>query len=176
MGECSLEELLVVDGYNIINGWPQLKELSKDNLEYSRDKLIEILRNYQGYRAIQIILVFDGHMAEDGREHHQYYDGLEGVYTKKGETADNYIERLVHQLGREKRVWVATSDKTEQVIVLGRGAVRISSRELWEELNKCFREIKRAYTGDKAYKPHRLDDRIEPDVAAKLEKWRRQHR
>ncbi len=172
--ERPLDELLVIDGYNIINGCPQLKELAKENLEASRDKLIEILRNYQGYRNVKIILVFDGHLAKDGREQHYYYSGLEVVYTKEGDTADNYIERLVHELGREMRIRVATSDGTEQVIIMGRGGIRMSSRELWEDINKSMNEMKGAYTGGMAYKLHRLDDRIKPGVMAKLEKWRRQ--
>lgn len=128
------KEYLFVDGYNIINSWDILKELSLEQLEEARDKLIEIMVEYQHYSGINIIIVFDAHLVKGNSGAEEDHMGLKVIYTKESETADHYIEKSLHEIGRVKRVRVATSDWMEQQIILGRGGTRISARELEMEV------------------------------------------
>ncbi len=168
------EEFLLVDGYNIINSWPNLKEISKTSLEDARDALIEILRDYQGYRGINVIIVFDAHLIEGGVETHEYYGKVEVVYTKEGEIADQYIERWVNDMGKDHRVRVATSDYTEQTIVFSRGGTRISARELYMEVERVTKQRNDIYIYNKKVDTNFLSDNIDLDILEKLEKMRRQ--
>ncbi len=142
-------EYLFVDGYNIINSWETLKELKDIDLESARDKLIEILTEYRHYSGIEIILVFDAHMVKGNAETDIDFNGLKVVYTKENETADHYIERELDEIGRIRRVRVATSDWMEQQIVLGRGGTRISARELEMEILDEKKLVKRRRKEDK---------------------------
>jgi predicted RNA-binding protein with PIN domain len=128
------KEYLFVDGYNIINSWDILKDLSLEQLEEARDKLIEIMAEYQHYSGINIIIVFDAHLVKGNSGTEENHMGLKVIYTKESETADHYIEKSLHEIGRVKRVRVATSDWMEQQIILGRGGTRISARELEMEV------------------------------------------
>lgn len=128
------KEYLFVDGYNIINSWDILKDLSLEQLEEARDKLIEIMVEYQHYSGINIIIVFDAHLVKGNSGTEENHMGLKVIYTKESETADHYIEKSLHEIGRVKRVRVATSDWMEQQIILGRGGTRISARELEMEV------------------------------------------
>lgn len=128
------KEYLFVDGYNIINAWEGLKDFQEGDIEESREKLIDILAEYQAYSGIEIILVFDAHLVKRNIGETEYRAGLKIVYTKENETADHYIERSLDKIGRVKRVRVATSDWMEQQIILGRGGTRISARELEMEV------------------------------------------
>lgn len=130
----SRKEYLFVDGYNIINSWERLKKLKDEDFEGAREKLIDILAEYKYYSEIEIILVFDGHLVKGSSGTISNYNGLEVVYTKERETADQYIEKKLDQIGRIKKVRVATSDWIEQQIVLSRGGTRISARELEMEI------------------------------------------
>lgn len=130
------KEYLFVDGYNIINSWKSLKDFEEGNIEESREKLIDILTEYQAYSGIEIILVFDAHLVKRNIGKVEKRAGLKIVYTKENETADHYIERSLDKIGRVKRVRVATSDWMEQQIILGRGGTRISARELEMEVFK----------------------------------------
>lgn len=170
----SRAEYLLVDGYNIINSWPELRVLAEESLEDARERLIHILADYQGYRGIRIILVFDAHMTDSGIGHFEDHDGLEVIYTKKHETADHYIERWVNQFGNDGNVWVATSDFLEQTIIMSRGGIRISARELEEEIYKSMAQRNRDYIGIPQKDSGSLGDRINPDILGKLETWRRQ--
>lgn len=123
-------EYLFIDGYNIINSWSIFKELKEGQLEEARDKLIEIMMEYQHYSGILTIIVFDAHLVKGNSGTKVRYGDLKVIYTKESETADHYIERKLDEIGRVKRVRVATSDWMEQQIVLGRGGTRISAREL----------------------------------------------
>lgn len=135
-------EYLLVDGYNIIFAWDALKTLAKDSLEHARDRLLQLLQNYQGYRKCEVILVFDAYKLKGhGREIEQH-GGVSVVYTKEAETADSYIERVSKQLIREHRVRVATSDALEQLIILGNGAMRVSAREFEAEMRAAESEIR----------------------------------
>lgn len=139
------EEYLLVDGYNIIFAWEELKELAQINMESARNKLMDILCNYQGYRKNTLILVFDAYKVAGGQGEVQKYHGIYVVYTKEAETADQYIEKTVHEIGRRHQVTVATSDATEQVIILGQGAGRMSAEGLRRELCLAEEEIQREY-------------------------------
>ena len=139
------EEYLLVDGYNIIFSWDELKDLAKDNLDGARGRLMEILSNYQGIRGGTLILVFDAYRVAGGQGSISKYHNIYVVFTKEAETADQYIEKTVHAMGRKARVTVATSDGLEQVIILGQGAVRMSARMLKEEILSASTELRELY-------------------------------
>ena len=136
------EEYLLVDGYNVIFAWEELKALSKDNIDGARNKLIEILSNYQGYKNCEVILVFDAYKVKGNREIEKV-GNINIVYTKEAETADMYIEKVTHKLAKNHKVRVVTSDALEQLIILGSGALRVSSRMFYEEVLGVQEEIKR---------------------------------
>ena len=121
---------LLVDGYNVIHDWPQLKALAQENLDAARQRLIQIMSSYQGYRGCVVILVFDAYKVKDQNGSMHQQDNIFVVYTKTAQTADSYIEQATHRLAKEYQVIVATSDGMEQLIAISQGAVRISSRQL----------------------------------------------
>lgn len=121
---------LYIDGYNIINGWPELQKLSRLNLDLARERLIEICSEYQAYSGIYIIIVFDAHLQKSHCAMTEEKLGVKIVFTKEGQTADQYIEQEIDKYGQKRKITVATSDFLEQQLVMGRGARRISAREL----------------------------------------------
>lgn len=133
-------ECLLVDGYNVIHSWPELKDLASTNLGVARDRLIDILSNYQGYKQCLMIIVFDAYKVKQNLGSQEKHHNVYVVYTKEAQTADMYIERVTHQLASDYRVVVATSDALEQSIVIGRGARRMSSRELALEVKAVTEE------------------------------------
>lgn len=143
-----LKEYLLVDGYNVIFAWDDLKELAKDNIEGARGKLMDILCNYQGFKKCAVILVFDAYKVDGYALEIQKYHNIHVVYTKEAETADQYIEKVVHEIGRKYHVTVVTSDGVEQVVTLGQGGTLISAREFLEEVNLVRKQIEEEY-GDK---------------------------
>lgn len=167
-------ELLIVDGYNVINAWPELIALT-DNLEYARDKLVDILSEYGAYKRFRTIIVFDAHMVIGRGVTQNQNKLLEVVYTKEGETADSYIEKLVYDLGRQnKRMYVVTSDWAEQMFVLGAGAYRISARELKNDVAAVKREIAAGLSAKVlARDRHELGNRLEKDILKRLDAMRR---
>ncbi len=136
------DDYLLVDGYNIIFAWDELKVLAKDNLESARIRLAEILCNYQGYRNCTVILVFDAYRVKGNPGSRIKYNNIHIVYTKEAETADSYIEKTVHRISRDYNVTVATSDATEQIIIFGAGANRLSANGLKEEVTRINQEIR----------------------------------
>ena len=128
------ERYLLVDGYNIIFSWEMLRELSKVNIESARNLLMDVLCDYQGFNGCTLILVFDAYRVEGGQERVFNYHNIHVVFTKEAETADQYIEKTVHKIGKKADVTVATSDALEQVIIYGQGARRMAARELLEEV------------------------------------------
>lgn len=140
-----IEQYLLVDGYNIIFAWEDLSELAKTNIASARDKLSEILCNYQGYKKNTVILVYDAYKVPGFQGEIQKYKNIYVVYTKQAETADQYIERTVHQIGRKYDVTVATSDALEQMIIWGLGAMRLSAKGLKEEVEMVNQEIRGEY-------------------------------
>ena len=136
-------EYLLVDGYNIIFAWPDLKALAEASLEHARKALAELLCNYHGFHPCELILVFDAYRVHGNTGSREEYRGIHIVYTKEAETADNYIEKTIRRIAGKKdsRVRVATSDALEQVIILGGGAERVSAREFRAEVEQAKVEI-----------------------------------
>ena len=141
----SQEEYLLVDGYNIIFAWDSLKELAQDNLDSARGRLMDILSNYQGYRNMHLILVFDAYKVKGNPGSAVRYHNIDVVYTKEAETADQYIEKVTHEIGKKHHVRVATSDGLEQLIIMGAGAIRVSARELQEEVMAAGEELRQMF-------------------------------
>ncbi len=141
-------EYLLVDGYNIIFAWDELNALSKESLDTARKKLADILCNYQGFKKCVLILVFDAYRVPGSPGSIEQYHNIHIVYTKEAETADMFIERVTHEIGKERRVRVATSDGMEQIIILGHGALRVSARMFHEEVQEVEREIRRYVQGE----------------------------
>ena len=140
-------EYLLVDGYNIIFAWDELKELAKSSLESARDRLIDILCNYRGFRQCELILVFDAYKVKGNTGSVEKIHNINVVYTKEAETADMYIEKTTHELGKKHRVRVATSDNLEQIIILGNGATRISADEFLHEVKSAEKAIMEIISG-----------------------------
>jgi small GTP-binding protein len=137
-----MKEYLLVDGYNVIYASDSLKNLASHDLKAARDKLVDILINFQGYRREQVILVFDAYRVHGGTEHLEDHAGLKVIYTKEAETADQYIEKAAQEIGKKHRVTVATSDAIEQVIVMSSGAIRLSARDFWLEVERTNEMIR----------------------------------
>ncbi len=140
-------EYLLVDGYNIIFAWDELKSLAKDSLDAARSRLINILCNYQGFRQCRLILVFDAYRVKGSHREVEEVAGINVVYTKEAETADMYIEKITHELGRKHRVRVATSDNVEQIIIMGSGGIRVSASELQAEVSEVEKAIRKIIEG-----------------------------
>ena len=140
------DDFLLVDGYNILFAWDDLKELSRTSLDTARHVLMNLLCNYQGYRGCTLILVFDAYKVPQGLGAVEKYHNIHIVYTRQAETADQYIERLSFELRGRRRVRVATSDNLEQLIILGHGAERISAQRFHDEVYAAQAEIERILT------------------------------
>jgi len=165
------KEYLFIDGYNIINQWSYYREITK-SIENSRNKLIELLIEYQSYRGIKVIVVFDAHLVKGSLEKKEIVVGVEVVYTKEHETADSYIEKQLDKIGRYESVQVATSDGAIQQIVLARGGTRISAHEMILELENVKKDI-RTKTDIPRQKGTNIDQIIDSETLNKLEKIRR---
>ena len=127
-------EYLLVDGYNVIFAWDELKEMAAKNLEAARNMLMDILCNYQGFKKCVVILVFDAYKVKGNPGSVERYKNIHVVYTKEAETADTYIERATYEIAKDHSVRVATSDNLEQLIILGHGAVRVAAADLRTEV------------------------------------------
>lgn len=168
----SKKNVLIVDGYNIIGAWDELVTLKRRNISAARDRLIEMLSEYKAYDGSRIIIVFDA-LYVKGLESKQAVSKLEIIFTKENETADECIEKLVKTVKRvNNQVYVATSDYAEQRIIFGRGALRVSARELLISLNDVDRHIEQSIKSLPKYDTP-LKSRIDPDVLKELEKIRR---
>lgn len=164
------KEYLFVDGYNIINSWERLKKLRDVDFQGARDELIHILAEYKYYSQIEIILVFDAHLVVGNSGTIEKYNDLEVVYTKESETADQYIEKKLDEIGKIKKVRVATSDWIEQQIVLGRGGTRISARELEMEIFDGKNSMNRKGSLNKR-KNDLAISRLDQKTVEKLHNW-----
>ena len=141
-------EYLLVDGYNIIFTWDELNALAKESLDAARKKLADILCNYQGFKKCILILVFDAYRVPGSPGSIEQYHNIHIVYTKEAETADMFIEHVTHEIGKGRRVRVATSDGMEQIIILGHGALRVSARMFHQEVQEVEKEIRRYVQGE----------------------------
>lgn len=135
------EEYLLVDGYNIIFAWDELKSIAKDSLDAARKSLCDLLCDYQGWRKCHVIAVFDAYKVKGGLGSVEKYHNIHVVYTKEAETADAYIEKATYEIGQKHRVKVATSDGPEQLIILGHGALRLSASNFHEEMEQVRGQI-----------------------------------
>ena len=166
------KEYLLVDGYNIIFAWEDLKELAAVNIDGAREKLMDILCNYQGFKKSTLILVFDAYKVKGNPGSVETYHNIHVVYTKEAETADQYIEKTVHEIGRKYRVTVATSDQLEQVIILGQGGQRMSARELLEDVIEVSHQIRETARQKRSSEKNYLFDHLDEETAARMERIR----
>ncbi|AKL97071.1 putative RNA-binding protein [Clostridium aceticum] len=167
-----MKEYLIIDGYNVINAWSELKALAEESLEEARIELVERMAEYQSYKGINIIVVFDAHMVKGTMEKNDAIKGIKVVFTKEKETADSYIEKFIVQLSKRHRAAVVTNDWAEQQVVLGGGATRTSVRELIIDYGTIKQNIQRKTEVLKQEKDS-LSNRIDPLILEKLEKFRR---
>jgi len=168
-----LDFYLVVDGYNILNSWPELSKIMEESITDARDRLIHLLNNYAGYKKYKIILVFDGHKVKDNLGE-RFFDGeVEVIFSPFGVSADHVIEKEVGKLLKTHKVFVATSDKLQQEIVWSKGAYRISSRELLAELERSKKEYREVIEQKASRKRNYLELNVNQDILDKLEKIRR---
>lgn len=168
-----MDDYLIVDGYNMIGAWPELQIKAKDHLEDARDRLIELLADYQGYSGIKVIVVFDAHQVPGlGGKYNQ--NRIDIRYTKSKETADESIERLVVELVHRRRsIFVATSDFVEQSVTFGKGALRIPARELLLDIKESQKEIKYKISNNEAIERNTFESKLSGELKNTLEKWRR---
>ncbi len=168
-----MADFLIVDGYNILYAWNSLKRALTEDIGYARTKLVDILGNYQAVKDIKVIVIFDAHLVKGGLGSKEEVAGVEVIYTEEGETADMAIEKLVGQFTENDKVMVATSDWTQQRIVFGKGAIRLSARELEEEVIALVKEVQTQY--GKLYDHDRkLHGRLNDKIRGVFEEIRRQ--
>ncbi len=165
-----LEEYLLVDGYNIIFAWEDLKELAESNIDAARGKLMDILCDYQGYKKCRLIVVFDAYKVKGNIGVVQKYHNIEVVYTKEAETADMYIEKAAHKIAKgDYRVTVATSDGLVQLIVWGQGCLLLSARELKEEIARSKAHMREEYTERRTEATNRMGDVLSQNLISDME-------
>ena len=167
-----LPEYLLVDGYNVIFAWEELSRMAETNIDGARGKLADILCNYQGFRKCSVILVFDAYRVEGHAEEVLKYHNIHIVYTREAETADQYIERTVHAIGRKYQVTVATSDGLEQIIIRGQGCIMMSARELRTEIERINQEIRTDYVEQFPGSRNYLFDYLPEELAEHLNEVR----
>lgn len=165
----NLEEYLLVDGYNIIFSWPELKTLAEDNMDGARAKLMDMLSNYQGIRKCEIIVVFDAYRVAGRREEFVEHRNIHLVFTSEAQTADHYIEKFAHQNQEKYKIIVATSDGLQQMIIRGAGAELLSSRELREEIESANERLKEEYQRQNTSKKSAFEDAISIDDKNKID-------
>ena len=162
------QEYLLVDGYNIIFAWEELRELAQDNMDGARGRLMDLLCNYQAIRKCCLMVVFDAYRVAGHATEVSEYHNIQVVYTKEAETADQYIEKFAHENARRFDVSVATSDGVEQVIILGQGCRLISARELKEELDRVNGMLREEYLEQPGLKRNRLYDILPEEVIRQM--------
>lgn len=163
------EEYLLVDGYNVIFAWPELKELSEDNMEGARIRLLDELSKYQGVRKCQIIVVFDAYRVQRLREDVMDYHNIHVVYTREAQTADQYIEKFAHDNQKKYQITVATSDGLQQMIIRGSGCAVLSARELKLEVDRTNEGLMQAYKDRQAPDRNHLKDALSNEARQQME-------
>ena len=167
---------LIVDGYNIINAWDGLKEISKEDLESAREKLIHYIIEYAQYTGKKAIIVFDAYIVKYSKEKIEERKYITIVYTKEHQRADSYIEKYISSLSKYDDIEVATSDYAEQQIILGKGASRISARELKLYVDNAMVKIKEEQERhQQKIQRNFLEERLDKDILSNLEKIRRKY-
>ncbi|MDD6793877.1 MAG: NYN domain-containing protein [Clostridiaceae bacterium] len=169
-------KIVFVDGYNVLNSWPNLKNEKNASFDGARNKFVDIMHNYASYNDCKVVIVFDGYKVQGNVENKEIINkSLLIVFTKTGETADSYIEREVHEIGRRYEVCVVTSDWLEQQTIFQRGAVRMSSIEFYNEVMKVEHNIRHKTEKSKYSTKNHLQDNLDEDILRKLEEMRRSH-
>jgi len=166
-----VEDHLIVDGYNVLNHWPELAKLMEKSVEHARDRLVDIMANYRALKGNRVTVVFDGHLVKGGTGSRENVAGVEVIYSGEGKTADAVIERLVAVEGVRGTVAVATSDYVEQQLILGKGAVRITPKELLQQVTITNGDAGGFLRGRQSLQA--LDQRLDDRVRQTLEEWRR---
>jgi len=167
-----MEDVLIVDGYNVIFAWPQLAKIAAGNFEDARVKLLDILQNFQGYKGNEVIVVFDAHRVKGNQGKREQYGNILVIYTAEDETADTVIEGLVPEYFSKGNVFVVTSDWEQQRVIFGQGAYRIPARELWEMVNRQRLEADAKAAADPVERKE-LAQFLDEETRRELEKWRR---
>lgn len=168
-------DILLVDGYNMIGGWPELAAMSQTDMQGARDRLLDLLADYQAFSGLRVIAVFDAYRVPGlGRSFVQ--GKVQVFFTKEKETADECIERLVGEFAhRRRQISVATSDFIEQHVIFAQGALRVSARELRLAIEENQKQVKKAIEpGSVNATRHSLEDKLPPETRKRLEDWRRQ--
>ncbi|QJA09850.1 NYN domain-containing protein [Romboutsia sp. CE17] len=169
-----MNSYLIVDGYNIINAWDDLKEIAKYSLEDSREKLIHCIIDYAEFTGKKAIIVFDAYNIKNSKEKIEERKHITIVYTKELQTADSYIEKFISSLSKYDEVKVVTNDYAEQQIVLGKGASRVSARELKLDIETAKERIReKTNIQHKKIQRNFLEDRLDEETLSKLENIRR---
>ena len=163
------DEYLLVDGYNVIHAWPELKELAEENMDGARMKLIDLLSNYQAIRNCRIIAVFDAYRVQGHREEIMDYLNIHLVFTAEAQTADQYIEKFAHDNRKKYDITVATSDGMQQMIVRGAGCALLSARELLAEMEEAMERLKQEFQEKQGRDHHALIDALTPEVKRQME-------
>jgi predicted RNA-binding protein with PIN domain len=165
---------IFVDGYNVINSWPNLKQKKDVSFEGARQTLVDKLHNYGVFKDCKIVLVFDAYKVVGSLEKKDIVNkNISVVFTKDGETADIYIEKKVNTLGRKHEIVVVTSDKLEQQTIFQRGAVRMSSLEFYNEIAKVEKSIQIKSDKNKDTQKNIISDNLDDETAKMLEEIRR---
>lgn len=167
--------IIFVDGYNVINSWPDLKQIKEYSYESARQKLIDYLQNYSSFKGYTVFIVFDAHKVQGSIEKKEKFGNMVIIFTKDGETADSYIERSVNNIGRKTEVAVVTSDSLEQQVTFQRGAIRISSIEFYHEVREVENKIRVKTEKTIVRQKNLLEDSLDKSILEKLEKIRRSH-
>ena len=162
------KKYLLVDGYNIIYAWKDLKELADENIDAARGKLMDLLCNYQGIKRMELIVVFDAYRVKGHDTEVLDYHNIHIVYTKEAETADQYIEKFAHEHGRKYDVTVATSDGLEQIIIRGQGCRLLSAREFKKDIEEASRQLREEYMENQVTSKNYLMDVISKEELDKL--------
>ncbi|HSQ90383.1 NYN domain-containing protein [Romboutsia sp.] len=171
-----IQSYLIVDGYNIINAWDELKDIAKSDLEDAREKLIDVIIEYAEFTGRKAIIVFDAYNVKNSRETVEDRKYITVVYTREHQTADSYIEKFITLLSKYDDIKVATNDYAEQQIILGKGATRISSRELKLDLDQAKKRMKeKNSSNEKKIQRNWLEERLDKETLSKLENIRRMH-
>lgn len=166
--------IVFVDGYNVLNCWPELRDIISYDIDAARKRLIEIMQNYSSYKEYKVIIVYDAYSCKESvQKKDKIGANLEVVFTKEGETADSYIERTVACIGRKYEVFVVTSDNLEQQLIFGRGAVRVPSMEFYFEVKEIEKIISTKVTKKSSNNKSPLSDRISKDIFDKLDEMRK---
>ncbi|EGT5475249.1 TPA: NYN domain-containing protein [Clostridioides difficile] len=170
----NINHYLIIDGYNIINAWDNLKELAKEDLEDSREKLIDDIIEFSEFMGYKTIIVFDAYNVKNSREKVEKRKHITIVYTREHQTADSYIEKFITSLSKYDDVKVATNDYAEQQMILGKGATRMSARELKLELDRSKNKMKEKNIGlRKKIQRNWLEERLDKETLSKFENIRR---